>query len=71
MTVSDKKLARMAEQIAANMNYGEDTDVVAGKVAQHINLFWDERMKSAFKVYASTQQENFSVELQAAVSKLE
>ena len=71
MTVSTEKLTRMAEQITANMNYGEDTEILASKVAEHINKFWDERMKSAFKHYASEHKDSFSLELQAAVSKID
>lgn len=70
MTVQTEKLTRMAEQISANMNYGEDTEIVADKVAEHINKFWDERMKSAFKEHAVRHQDEFSAELRAAVSKL-
>jgi hypothetical protein len=71
MTVSTEKLTRMAEQITANMNYGEDTEILATKVADHINKFWDERMKSAFKQYANQHKDNLSAELQAAVSKID
>ncbi len=71
MTVKTEKLTRMAEQIAANMNYGEDTEIVAAKVAEHINKFWDERMKSAFRHHAAEHQGEFSVELRAAISKLD
>ena len=71
MTVSTEKLARMAEQITANMNYGEDIEIVASKVAEHINKFWDQRMIAAFKEYAARHHEDFSAELNAAVLKLD
>jgi hypothetical protein len=71
MTVKTEKLTRMAEQIAANMNYGEDTEIVAAKVAEHINKFWDQRMKSALREYAAEHKGEFSSELRAAISKLE
>jgi len=71
MTVKTEKLTRMAEQIAANMNYGEDTEIVAAKVAEHINKFWDERMKLAFREHAAEHQGEFSAELRATISKLE
>ena len=67
MTVNTKKLARMAEQITANMNYGEPTGILAAKVADHINKFWDERMISEFKVYAGNHESELSMELQAAI----
>ncbi len=70
MTVSNEKLTRMAEQITANMNYGEDTEIVADKVADHINRFWDQRMILAFKAHADGHRESFSKALQAAVLKL-
>ena len=70
MTVSTKKLVRMAEQITANMNYGEARDIVAAKVADHINKFWDERMTSEFKRYAKNHPNEFSIELQAAIPLL-
>lgn len=71
MTVGTEKLARMAEQITGNMNYGEGTDLVASKVAEHINKFWDKRMISAFKAYAVEHIKEFSTELQATVPKLD
>ena len=70
MTVNSKKLVRMAEQITANMNYGEPTGIIAAKVADHINKFWDERMTSEFKVYAENHEGELSMELQAAISLL-
>ena len=70
MTVSTKKLVRMAEQITANMNYGEPREMLAAKVADHINKFWDERMTSEFKVYAKNHEDELSIELQAAISLL-
>jgi len=71
MTVSAKKLVRMAEQITANMNYGEASEIVAAKVADHINKFWDERMTLEFKVYAKNHTDEFSIELQAAIPLLD
>ena len=71
MTVNTNKLLRMAEQITANMNYGGDTEIVAAKVADHINRFWDERMKSAIKDCAGDHQHTLSVELRAAIAKVD
>ena len=70
MTVNAKKLTRMAEQITANMNYGEPTEILAAKVADHINKFWDERMTSEFKFYAQNHKSELSMELQAAIALL-
>jgi len=71
MTVNTEKLVRMAEQITANMNYIDDKDKVAARVADHITKFWDERMTKALIAYAATHKGELSAELQGAVSKLE
>ena len=71
MTVNTDKLVRMAEQITANMNYTDDKQVVAAKVADHLNKFWDKRMKTAIKNYALEHNQQLSSPLQAAVSQLE
>ena len=70
MTVNTKKLTRMAEQITTNMNYDEPAEIVAAKVADHINKFWDERMTSEFKAYAKIHEGEFSMELRAAIPLL-
>ena len=49
MTVEVQKLAKMARQIIANMNYTDDKAVVAAKAADHMNRFWDPRMKAALR----------------------
>jgi len=71
MTVNTDKLVRMAEQITANMNYTEDKQVVAAKVADHLEKFWDIRMKTAIKDYACEHGEDLSSPLKAAVSQLQ
>jgi len=71
MTVSTGKLVRMAEQITANMNYTDDTEMVAAKVADHLGKFWDERMILAIKEYACIHSKELSPPLQAAISQLE
>ncbi len=38
------KLARMANQIAANFDYGSDKDKVAERVADHLQRFWTPSM---------------------------
>jgi hypothetical protein len=68
MTVNNEKLLKMAEQITANMAFTDDQAVVAAKVADHLNRFWDPRMKSAFKDYAQAHSEQLSPTQQAAVS---
>jgi len=71
VTVNIEKLVRMAEQIIANLDYGEDADMVAQRCARHINKYWDQRMRAEFKACASTQPELISNQLQRVVSKLD
>jgi formate dehydrogenase subunit delta len=41
------KLVRMANQIAANSDYGPDKDKVAAVVADHLSRFWTPAMRVA------------------------
>ncbi len=70
MTVKVEKLLKMAEQITANMAFTDDQDVVAAKVADHLNRFWDPRMKAAIRAYADGNSAQLSPSLRAAVSQL-
>ena len=47
------KLVRMANQIAANLNYGGDETEVAKRVADHFRRFWDPLMRKELFEYAS------------------
>jgi len=67
MTVEAEKLLKMAEQIAANMNYTEDQAIVAAKVADHLTRFWDPRMKAALQAYAVDNPSALSLLLQSAL----
>ena len=71
MTVNSDKLLRMAEQIAANMAYTDDQDIVAAKISDHLSRFWDPRMLAAIKAYREENPESFSPELSAAVAALD
>jgi formate dehydrogenase subunit delta len=42
-----EKLARMANQIAANLDYGPDKDSVAEATADHLRRFWSSSMRAA------------------------
>ena len=42
-----EKLVRMANQIAANNDYGADKDKVAAVVADHLTRFWTPAMRVA------------------------
>ena len=70
MTVNVKKLVKMAEEITANMSYTDDPEVVADKVADHMNRFWDPRMKQAIVDYANDTDAGFPESLQLAISRL-
>lgn len=70
MTVDAEKLLRMAEQITANMNYTEDQEVVAAKVADHLTRFWDPRMKEALRGYAAQNPAALSPLLQSAIDQV-
>jgi len=42
-----EKLVRMANQIAANSDYGADKEKVAAVVADHLTRFWTPAMRKA------------------------
>ena len=71
MTVSATKLVRMAEQITANMAFTDDVQVVAAKVADHLNRFWDPRMKAGLLSYAQQSEAELSAPLRAAIPLLD
>ena len=71
MTVDAAKLVRMAEQITANMAYTEDVELVAARVADHLNRFWDPRMRQAMAELADGGADQLSPALQAAVRQLQ
>ena len=70
MTVDAAKLVRMAEQITANMAYTDDVALVAARVADHLNRFWDPRMRRAIAEAANGDVEQLSPALNAAVRLL-
>ena len=70
MTVKIEKLLKMAEQITANMAFTDDQAVVSAKVADHLNRFWDPRMKAALKEYTEENAAQLSPALQGAVAQL-
>jgi NADH-dependent formate dehydrogenase delta subunit FdsD len=41
------KLVKMANQIAANSDYGSDKDRIAGTIADHLTRFWTPAMRKA------------------------
>ena len=70
MTVDTGKLVKMAEQITANMAYTDDEALVAAKVADHLNRFWDPRMKHAIRAHAREHGDELSSALRSAIEEL-
>jgi hypothetical protein len=70
MTVDVEKLTKMAQDIIANMNYIDDPAIVAVKAADHMNRFWDPRMKAALRDYAAANSEEFQSPLQDVIRLL-
>ena len=70
MSIDREKLLRMAHQIAANLDYGDEQAVIAGNVASHLQRFWDPRMREAILIYLAEDPEAFSPVLQQALPLL-
>jgi hypothetical protein len=45
--VDVEKLVRMANQIAANLDYGSDKEKIAAATADHLKRFWNSTMRAA------------------------
>ena len=69
MTVNADKLVRMAEQIGANVSVSSDPEVVADKLVDHLNRFWDPRMRQEL-CRAAGEGALLSPAVAAAVSRL-
>ena len=70
MSVHIDKLLKMAEQITANLAYTDDEALVAARVADHLNRFWDPRMKESLLAHAVQYPDAVSPALCAALSQL-
>lgn len=70
MTVNADKLVRMAQQIADNNSFTPDVGVVAAKVADHIQRFWDPRMKQQIIDYAAHPEAQLSEVVKKAVGQI-
>ena len=70
MTVETDKLIRMAEQVAANLDYDDDQEGLVARVADHLQRFWDPRMKAAIKDCAERDEAAVSDILRQAVARL-
>ena len=65
-----EKLVRMANQIAANFDYGPDKDKAAAGVADHLKRFWTPAMRA--KIIESCERDpgDLSALAQRAIAKL-
>jgi formate dehydrogenase subunit delta len=70
MADTNQKLVRMAEQIAANCSYHGDQELVADKVADHLNRFWDPRMRTAITAMVAEADLEISDVLRLALSRI-
>jgi len=64
------KLVKMANQIAANSDYGTDKDKVAAVVADHLTRFWTPAMRRAIIEGQSKNLIDLSPVAARAVEKL-
>ena len=55
-----EKLVKMANQIAANSDYGPDKGKIAGAVADHLTRFWTPEMRAAIVAGHSKNQLDLS-----------
>ena len=65
------KLVKMANQIAANCDYGADKDKVAAVVADHLTRFWTPAMRVAIIEGHSQKLVDLSPMAARAVERLE
>jgi len=64
------KLVKMANQIAANTDYGPDQDKIAATVADHLTRFWTPAMRKAIIEGHRQQITELSPTAARAVEKL-
>lgn len=50
--MAPEKLVKMAREIAANVVVSDDPNVIGERLADHLQRFWDPRMRRAFVAYA-------------------
>lgn len=67
--VSHDKLVRMAEQIAANLDLGDD-EATSARLADHLRRFWDPRMRSTIVEYAQSPESQLSPRVRNALKQL-
>ena len=64
------KLVRMANQIAANSDYGSDKDKIAAVIADHLTRFWTPAMRAAIITGHSKKLLDLTPTAARAVDKL-
>ena len=65
-----EKLVRMANQIAANLDYGPDKDHVVAGVADHLKRFWTPGMRAKIIEHHARGPGDLSELASRAVEKL-
>jgi len=68
--VEAAKLVRMANQIAANLEYGSDKNRVANEVADHLRRFWSPSMRAEIIEYHARDGAGLGEVAALAVAKL-
>ena len=71
MTIQAAKLVQMANQIAANITASKDPEVITDKLVDHLQRFWDPRMREEFVSFAQQSDNNLDPILAAAAAKLQ
>lgn len=64
------KLVRMANQIAANMDYGPDESKIVAGVADHLRRFWSPPMLEEIEAYMATGDAELSPVAHQALTQL-
>lgn len=70
MSVEVKKLIQMGEQIVVNLSYSNDEEQTIERVRNHLQRFWDPRMRSALADYARLDDPELSAILREASRRL-
>jgi hypothetical protein len=65
-----KKLVRMANQIAANLDYGQDRAQLCASVADHLRRFWSPDMRQEIVAQHRAGTAELGEAAAAAVAKL-
>lgn len=64
------KLARMANQIAANFDYGPDQSIAVASVADHLRRFWGPLMLDEIAAYMATGDAELSAIAEQALTRV-